>query len=128
MISPFVSMHQPVLALSLLFVLASCEKTEPKKTSEIPQPVQAAPVADSTPKKEIPARIDTPEELNKLQGKLPRLDPEKAKFIAVPSTPPDPKQVTASKPAETIVKAVPKGPKESLSSPEKKQDEPSKTK
>lgn len=121
-------MHQPVLALSLLFVLASCEKTEPKKTSEIPHPVQAAPVADSTPKKVIPARIDTPEELNKLQGKLPRLDPEKAKFIAVPSTPPDPKPVTTPKPAETIVKAVQAADQENSSSPEKKQPESVKTK
>lgn len=121
-------MNQPVLALSLLVILASCEKTEPKKTSEMPQQVQPAPAAGSPPKKEPPAQIDTPEELKKLQGKLPRMDPEKAKFIAVPSTPPDPKPVTASKPAETIVKAVPKGPKESLPSPEKKQDEPSKTK
>ena len=121
-------MNQPVLAISLFIILASCKKTEPPKTSEIPQPIQPASAADSPPKKEPPAQIDTQEDLKKLQAKLPRMAPEKAKFIAVPSTPPDPKPVTASKPAETIVKAVPKGTKESLSSPEKKQDEPSKSK
>ena len=35
------------------------------------------------------------------------MDPEKAKFIAVPNTPPDPKPATKPSAAETIVKAVP---------------------
>jgi len=116
-------MKLPLLALSLLVILASCEKTEPKKTSEIPQQVQPAPAADSPPKKDPPARIDTPDDLKKLQGKLPRMDPEKAKFIAVPSTPPDPEPVTVPKPAETIAKAAPAAPKElpkAAESPSKK--------
>jgi hypothetical protein len=102
-------MKQSLLALSLLFTVASCEKTEPAKASEPLPTTQTAPVADSPTKKELPPAADTPEDLKELQGKLPRMDPEKAKFIAVPSTPPDPKPATKPSPAETIVKAVPTG-------------------
>lgn len=113
-------MKPSVLALSLLVVLASCEKTEPNKTSETPPKVQPAPAADSPPKKEPPARIDKPEDLKKLQGNLPRMDPEKAKFIAVPNTPPDAKPAPKPPPAETIVKAAPAVAKEQPEAPQQK--------
>lgn len=105
-------MKPSVLALSLLVVLASCEKTVPQKTTEKPPQASSGPAADSPPQKEPPTRIDTPEELKKLQGKLPRMDPEKAKFIAVPNTPPDAKPAPKPPPAETIVKAAPAAPKD----------------
>lgn len=38
------------------------------------------------------------------QGKLPVMDPEKAKFIAVPSTPKDPEVEKAEKPTEEAKK------------------------
>lgn len=61
------------------------------------KPAPAAIVVPVEPKPE--ASKETLEELKALQGKLPRMDPEKAKFIAVPSTPPDPK-AAAEKPEE----------------------------
>ena len=79
------------LALFLpAFVLAltSCEKAAAPKDKP-PAPPAAAAVPPAAPKAEAPK--ESPEQLQKLQGKLPRPDPEKAKFIAVPSTPPDPK-------------------------------------
>lgn len=100
-------MKPSLLALSLLVTLVSCEKTEPAKASEPLPTTQTAPVADSPTKQGLPPAADTPEDLKELQGKLPRMDPEKAKFIAVPSTPRDPQPVTKPSPAETIVKAVP---------------------
>jgi len=39
------------------------------------------------------------------QGKLPVMDPEKAKFIAAPSTPKAPQVKTAEKPVEETKKA-----------------------
>ena len=78
--------------------LASCGKNEPAKPAALSAPVPPPPPAVAAePKK------DPPEVLQKLQGQLPRLDPEKAKFIAVPSTPPDPK--TEEKKSEEIKKA-----------------------
>ena len=56
------------------------------------------------------------------------MDPEKAKFIAVPNTPPDAKPAPTLTPVETLAKAVPTAAKESSSSTEKKQPEPSKDK
>lgn len=80
--------YLPATALAL--VLSACDKPAgpaaptpetPAKPADVVVPVE--------PKPEAPK--ETPEELKALQGKLPRMDPEKAKFIAVPSTPPDPK-------------------------------------
>ena len=79
------------LALFLpAFVLAltSCEKAAAPK-DEPPSKPAAAAALPAAPKVETPK--ESPEQLQKLQGTLPRMDPEKAKFIAVPSTPPDPK-------------------------------------
>jgi hypothetical protein len=108
----FHTMKPSIAALSLLVTLVSCEKDAPSKASEPKQPVQPAPAADSAKDKETPTAVDTPDDLKKLQGKLPRIDPEKAKFIAVPSTPPDPKPTGKPEAAETIVKAVPAAPQE----------------
>jgi|JI6StandDraft_1071083.scaffolds.fasta_scaffold81614_2 hypothetical protein len=91
------------LALFLpAFVLAltSCEKAAAPK-DEPPSKPAAAAALPAAPKVETPK--ESPEQLQKLQGTLPRMDPEKAKFIAVPSTPPDPK--TEEKKSEEIKKA-----------------------
>lgn len=101
------AMKKSILALSTLVTLVSCEKAEPQKASEPPPQIQPTPVTDLPKKKEPQAPADTAEDLKKLQGNLPRMDPEKAKFIATPSTPPDPKSADKPKAAETIVKAVP---------------------
>lgn len=61
--------------------LTGCDEPAAPKTEVPARPAVAA----------APAKADTAEQLQKLQGKLPRMDPEKAKFIAVPSTPPDEK-------------------------------------
>ncbi|MDP1586437.1 MAG: hypothetical protein Q8M07_01725 [Prosthecobacter sp.] len=65
-------------------LLVSCGKEEVK-----PQP-KAATAPKPVPEKKMPP---VP------QGKLPVMDPEKAKFIAVPSTPKDPEVKKAEKPA-----------------------------
>jgi hypothetical protein len=93
------------LALFLpAFVLAltSCEKAAAPKDEPPAKPAAAAAAASPpAPKAETPK--ESPEQLQKLQGTLPRMDPEKAKFIAVPSTPPDPK--TEEKKPDEIKKA-----------------------
>ena len=81
-------MKHLVLLVSLLFV--SCGKEEAKPQPEAVVTPQAAPekkAAPTVPPKPVP------------QGKLPVMDPEKAKFIAVPSTPKDPEVKKAEKPA-----------------------------
>jgi hypothetical protein len=65
-------------------LLVSCGKEETK-----PQP-KAVVTPKPAPEKKAPP---VP------QGKLPVMDPEKAKFIAVPSTPKDPEVKKAEKPA-----------------------------
>ncbi len=66
-------------ALCLIaLLLVACGKEEPK-------PEVKAKAAEVTPKP-VPAKKLPPVP----QGKLPKMDPEKAKFIAVPSTPKDP--------------------------------------
>jgi hypothetical protein len=82
-------------ALCLIaLLLVACGKEEPK-----PEPkAQAAAV---TPKP-VPAKKLLPVP----QGKLPRMDPEKAKFIAVPSTPKDPEVKKVEKPATETKKAT----------------------
>lgn len=63
-----------IVCIILITVLSSCGKKD--------QPPPAA--GKSAPeKKTAPTPVVAP------QGKLPKMDPEKAKFIAVPSTPKD---------------------------------------
>lgn len=71
-------------------LLVSCGKEEAPKPAAAP--------AKQEPKK------DTAADLKKLAGDLPRMDPEKAKFIAIPATPPDPKT------AEEVRKPAPPPP------------------
>lgn len=76
------------LAVSL--ATSGCDKS----ADPAPQaPAVPAPAPQSANPKRAAAK-DTPEQLQALQGELPRMDAEKAKFIAVPSTPPDPKPLT----------------------------------
>jgi len=58
-------------------MLASCGKEEPQPTPEARKAAASKPPAEKKPPPEAP------------QGKLPHMDPEKAKFIAQPSTPKD---------------------------------------
>lgn len=93
----------PAAALALL--LSACEKPAAPTPEAPAKPAVVSP--PPAPKPEAPK--ETAEELKKLQGKLPRMDPEKAKFIAVPSTPSDPKPEKPEeikKPAE-VKKAEP---------------------
>jgi hypothetical protein len=84
MISPL-ALFLPAIVLAL----TSCEKAAAPKDEPPAKTAAAAAVPPPAPKAEAPK--ESPEQLQKLQGKLPRMDPEKAKFIAVPSTPPNPK-------------------------------------
>jgi hypothetical protein len=80
----------PVLVASLLLVSCGKEETKPQ-----PQAVSAAPKKVEPEKKMPPVP----------QGELPKMDPEKAKFIAVPSTPKDTEPKKDEKPAGEIKKA-----------------------
>ncbi len=82
-------------ALCLIaLLLVACRKEEP-------QPEAKAKAAVAVPKP-APVKKELPPVP---QGKLPQMDPEKAKFIAVPSTPKDPE---VEKPViETKKAAVP---------------------
>ncbi|MDH4455197.1 MAG: hypothetical protein QE570_18665 [Verrucomicrobiota bacterium] len=73
------------LVLLAGLLLVSCGKEEVK-----PQP-QAVVTPQTAPEKKAPLPVP--------QGKLPVMDPEKAKFIAVPNTPKDPEVKKAEKPA-----------------------------
>lgn len=88
-------MHLRLFPLAALFALAlsACDKP----AAPVPEPAAKPANVPLTPKPEAPK--ETPEELKQLQGKLPRMNPEKAKFIAVPSTPPDAK-IEEKKPEE----------------------------
>lgn len=66
-------------------LLSSCGKKEE------PKPAATKPASE---KKAAPPPVVVP------QGKLPKMDPEKAKFIAVPSTPKDPKPKKDEKPVK----------------------------
>jgi hypothetical protein len=71
----------------IALLLVACGKEAPQPESK----AKAAAVAPQpAPAKKLPS---TP------QGKLPQMDPAKAKFIAVPSTPKDPEVKKAEKPA-----------------------------
>lgn len=89
LIAFFVNYFVPIL-LGLLF-LTSCGKEASKSQ---PKP-EAAAIPVAVPKKKVPP---VP------QGKLPKMDPAKAKFIAVPSTPKDPEPKKDDKPAEEVKK------------------------
>jgi hypothetical protein len=84
------------LFLLISLLLVSCGKEEAKPQPKAVVTPQAAPekkTAPTVPPKPVP------------QGKLPVMDPEKAKFIAVPSTPKDPEVKKAEKPAANAPKA-----------------------
>lgn len=66
---------KPLVYTTLVILLAACDKEAPQR----PSPNQPSAVAKPTPAK--------PKALTVPQGKLPKMDPEKAKFIAAPSTP-----------------------------------------
>lgn len=78
----------PIALVSLL--LASCRKEEAK-----PQ-VAPAPAKKVEPEKKKVLLVP--------QGELPKMDPEKAKFIAAPSTPKDPESKKEEKSAEEAKK------------------------
>lgn len=77
-------MKHLVLLVGLL--LSSCGKEE----------VKPQPKADAAPKNVVPEKKLPPVP----QGKLPQMDAEKAKFIAVPNTPKDPEVKKPEKPTE----------------------------
>lgn len=83
----------------IALLLVACGK-------ETPQPEPKAKSAVATPKP-VPVKELPPVP----QGKLPKMDPEKAKFIAVPSTPKDPEVKKSEKSADkpkTEIKTVEK--------------------
>ncbi len=80
-----------------VLLLVACGK-------EAPQPKAAAAPKQPIPEKKLPP---TP------QGKLPQMDPEKAKFIAVPSTPKDPEVKKVEEPSAEVKKAAPPVPAKS---------------
>ena len=73
--------------------LSACGKKE-----EAPKPVAPPPAKK-------PVETPAPEDVTKLQGDLKRMDPEEAKFIAVPNTPAEVKK--AAKPEEPTQSAAP---------------------
>ncbi|WP_395719256.1 hypothetical protein [Prosthecobacter sp.] len=74
-------------------LLASCRKDDAK-----PQAVPTA-AKKAEPEKKVPLIP---------QGELPKMEPEKAKFIAVPSTPKDSVPKKEAKPVEEVKKAAEK--------------------
>lgn len=81
----------------IALLLVACGK-------EAPQPEPKAKAAAATPKPALEKKLPPVP-----QGKLPKMDPEKAKFIAVPSTPKDPeikKSEKVEKPAAETKKAA----------------------
>lgn len=85
--------HVVFLAIACL-LLSSCDKQEAKPE---PKATAASAKKASVPEKKMPP---VP------QGKLPQMDPEKAKFIAVPSTPKEPEMKKAAKPQDEVKKAA----------------------
>ncbi len=73
-----------------VLLLVACGK-------EAPQPKAAATPKQPIPEKKLPP---TP------QGKLPQMDPKKAKFIAVPSTPKDVDVKKVTEPTAEVKKAA----------------------
>lgn len=60
--------------------LSACGKKEEAAKESPPPPVKK------------PLEQPAPEDVQKLKGELKRMDPEEAKFIAVPNTPPEVKK------------------------------------
>lgn len=73
-----------LIASIIGLLLVSCGKEEAKPE---PKAITAKPVPEKKAQPPVP------------QGKLTQMDPEKAKFIAVPSTPKDPEVKKVEKPA-----------------------------
>lgn len=80
----------------LALLLVACGK-------EAPQPELKAKAEKTAAAKPAPAKKLPPVP----QGKLPKMDPEKAKFIAVPSTPKDPEVKKVEQPAIEAKKTAP---------------------
>jgi PBP1b-binding outer membrane lipoprotein LpoB len=80
----------------IALLLVACGK-------EAPQPDQKAKAATAIPKPAPEIKLPPVP-----QGKLPQMDPEKAKFIAVPSTPKDPEVEKAADKPKVEVKKVEK--------------------
>ncbi len=70
-----------VFSSLIALLLASCGKKEE------PKPAASKAISEKNAQPPVP------------QGKLPQMDPEKAKFIAVPNTPKDAEVKKAEKPA-----------------------------
>lgn len=88
-------MNHRLCLIALLFVACGKEDAPPAPTAKAP----VAAAKKTGPEKKLPP---VP------QGKLPKMDPDKAKFIAIPSTPKDPEVKKQAKPApETKKAAVP---------------------
>ena len=77
------------LAFLSAFALASCGK----------EAVKPEPKSETAPKPAAALEKKEKPEISVPQGDLPKMEPEKAKFIAVPSTPKDPEIKKAGKPA-----------------------------
>ncbi|MHB1077969.1 MAG: hypothetical protein ACYC67_01115 [Prosthecobacter sp.] len=91
-------MNHRLCLIALLLVACDKEALQPE-----PKAKAAAATPKPAPEKKLPP---VP------QGKLPKMDPEKAKFIAVPSTPKDPELKKVEKPAaETKKASAPAGTK-----------------
>lgn len=78
--------------LLVCLLLGSCGK---EQAPPAPEAKKAAAVAKPVPERKLP---EVP------QGKLPQMDPDKAKFIAAPSTPKDEEIKKAAKPADATKK------------------------
>lgn len=74
-------MKTPLGFFALALLLASCGKEE-SKTASAEAKKTAAVAAPKPPAEKKPAPVAP-------QGKLPQMDPGKARFIAVPNTPKD---------------------------------------
>lgn len=79
-------MNNRLCLIALLLVACGKEASQPE-----PKAKASAATPKPAPEKKLPP---VP------QGKLPKMDPEKAKFIAVPSTPKDPEVKKSEKVAE----------------------------
>ena len=85
-------MNHRLCLIALLLVACGKEAPQPEAKAKT-----AAATSKPVPEKKLPS---VP------QGKLPKMDPEKAKFIAVPSTPKDPELKKVEKPAAETNKAA----------------------
>jgi len=101
-------MNSRLCLIALLLVACGKEAPPPEpkvKTTAASTPASFKPVV---PEKKLPP---VP------QGKLPQMDPEKAKFIAVPNTPKDPEVKPVEKPAPEIKKVDKPAPESKSAAP-----------